>query len=547
MLISFKSSYMPRRKHRRSQSASSFAIVLVAFYCGGALAAESTIPYFYCDGSTSATLELANLSTKEQRVTPIVMIEGKFEHQLEPAVVGGLETVQVPLDGVLLGKHNAGEKITFNGRWGDGSRSNSLWGSVRLVTDGPSTVGSWVLSTDSEESLSIAGVEQRHSSASKQLQSLWWRPTDATEVYFVLTNVGKVATSIMVEVMYNGWDGNANPNVIELASGQSQLIDLNGLSNSSGYSSGAVRFTSNDAAILGTTIAVDEEHGYTLPLLMRAENDWADSRQARLDTVSMPIGPVDADSGFPAGTHFEPYIILANVTDKSIAVTPTIWLTDGRSLSLNEINVNSGATEELNIFEATADIMNWPANAKIAMTLRHDGRPSDLHADGIVVSAGVQPYWFSAYAPFFDGQAQDTFEMSPSFNLTGERQSAIAVRNTTETEQSYRYVINYSDENGESRSYISSDIKVTPNGQSMADIRKLRDNQIPDVNGKTLPLTIEFGHYVMFKHGDPQGLIYGNPNWDPLNGTCDGCTPEPEIHCDPIIEDSNRIRCEEEF
>src|SRR5262249_18518501 len=96
------------------------------------------------------------------------------------------------------------------GRWGDGSRSNSLLGNARLTPISPKDTSArafsaWTFIKDVEEGLALVTPFKIPADIiNTVIEGLWWLPFSHAQAYFALQNTSSVAIEVEMDLLSNG-------------------------------------------------------------------------------------------------------------------------------------------------------------------------------------------------------------------------------------------------------------------------------------------------------------------------------------------------------
>ncbi|MEM7206159.1 MAG: hypothetical protein AAF628_38250 [Planctomycetota bacterium] len=458
--------------------------------------------YFYVDVETRATLRLNNTDFLPDRVTVRLRLGGSLVVELGTVVVPASAHLDIPL--------GPGSGSGVGGRWGDGSRPGSVWGSIEIETR--SSWG-WIESSAPDKSL-VMGSEVGIMDPAMQLQSLWWKPTAATHVTFVVQNTSDESVQVRMESLHGGaWRAEAP---VTLAPHQARLLTL----PDAQATAGAVRWTaSNDRHVLqAMTLMVDEGAGFSEHFMARPPRPGG---HTLLHSAGVPVGPGDASLGFPVGPAFEPVLLLANPSEAVADVEVDLVDTAGARRT-STTRLDAGEVRILDL----GGISERPAHVGLSLRSSTGG----LVAEALSVSRNAPtPYQYSFYAPFEapPGVAvpAPTERSQPGvkwveFDLAEERNTLVILRNLSEDQQSARILFDY-ERSPEMGDYVAT-VTLAPYATRLVDIEKLRQSQLPDELGRMFAASADTG-FVLVKcdHGDVQVAM---PIFDPVRGTCvDGC------------------------
>jgi hypothetical protein len=162
---------------------------LVALLCAGSVAAQPApsvlqAPYWYVDDGTDSFLDIANGASAPRLVVPKLLLGGQTPLTLPHVVVPAGGTVRIPLQGAVAPYLSLAAQE--GAVWGDGTKARSRWGTALLKGEDLSGVSATATVEDATGSMS--SPFRTVGEAFANLESVWERPTEDTEVFFSLYN-----------------------------------------------------------------------------------------------------------------------------------------------------------------------------------------------------------------------------------------------------------------------------------------------------------------------------------------------------------------------
>ena len=129
--------------------------------------------------------------------------------------------------------------------------------------------------------------------------------------------------------------------------------------------------------------------------------------------------------------------------------------------------------------------------------------------------------------PMWDVYAQKSPTGGYPWRLEGSSSTIVYIKNAEEYSQHYYFQLRYPG------GIYSVGIKSIEGGQTIQyDLRRLRDEQVPDVNGMVIPLTANSGQVHWSKTGHEAGMLIGRSEQFDLgsgissNYACANCCPD---------------------
>jgi hypothetical protein len=476
-------------------------------------------PYWYVDRNTKAVLEITNNSETSRSVIPSLLVRGAEPISLDTVTIPSRATRRVSLNKALKSHVRLENDANRVVRWGDGSRIGSVWGSATLRGEMLGGVSSKVLTENPSESLAVHGGFYEY--GSKSVSSQWWLPTKNSVALFAVQNTsyGEVPLATLLYL-----DGRlvAGPQVT-LPAGASRLFDLRELIPKSMVKKlpevGMVRFVplADSSSLLGRTILFDDQKGFSIPLAMR---DLVAHTSATLQTAGAPFGRPDKRLRFSKGTRFTTQLLLTNTANKSIDVKVTL---DGRnaaggpaSWDLPVLGVSPLQSRVVDLDEVRTNSDSPIVDGYVGLRLTHTGSVLDLLAEAMTVDQTLR---YSLDNALYDNESVGTVYNAISFNLTGNKNTLLLIKNPSNSTLISGYRLNY-EKQGLMRAYKSQPIELMPYELRVVDLKTVRDSKVPDDDGQVLPADVEFGNANIFSN---RPIISGDPNYDSVAGISSSC------------------------
>lgn len=496
--------------------------------------------YWYVDSTTTSTLEIANHGEQTKVLDVVAYVRG-----VDPVSLGTIQvlpglTARLSLDASELGG-TAGPSPT-NGSvvapaaspkpWGTGARPRSSWGSLSVLGDMSGLTG-WILVQSPAESISTNPMMTGNDRGSSGLSAHWWMRTSNTDALYAVSNLGGRRATVVPSLNVGGRSLSGRPIVLEPT--QATLFVLSELAAEFGLtpsafgkngapSSGFVRFEAVEpnSVLTGHGTLVDETMGFSTPLPLHPIGRHA---ALELQSPGMPFGAADAATGFPPGTSFSPHLLVSNPHRGGCSFQVAIQgesLADGNWEEWPVLDKRLGSGESLVLdLRHTAIKSRLPvADGMIGVVVRQTFGTRAIQAD-LVVHDDTLTYSF--FDPLFDAARTSHGSVAISFDLTETKNTHFVIKNVSDESQSGLCRLQYAQADGTKGEYVLR-LVIAPQNLQVIDIRALRDQGVPDIIGRVLPIDVEHGNG--FLNGAP-ALIMGDPTFDVVTGTCLSCAPDP--------------------
>jgi hypothetical protein len=362
---------------------------------------------------------------------------------------------------------------------------------------------------------------------SSQLRGVWWLPTQKGEVLLALSNTSDSAVAVTARA-----DGQRPARggsiTVGLAPHETRLLnvqeDLFGKGHGAMSRLGGISVEHNGPAgtVLARGFAQESDSGYSLAV------QFADPQGAK----SSAYQGTGLRLGAAGGEELTPVAVAYNAGTEDATVTGRMPYTtrDGGTaeVSLPEVRLSPGESGEIDIAGA-AQAAGVPADVSAAgLEFEYSTAPGSVQMTALSVGAGGNQLF---RVPMWDVPAQRSATGGYPWRIEGNSSTFVYLKNTTDQPQDYTFQMSY-----EGGVYALGLKTIGPRQTIVLDVRALRNQQVPDVYGKTIPLTAKRGQVAWSVHG-PDGLamIGRSEQVDEVRGVsssyaCQYCCPNSFDH-----------------
>lgn len=472
--------------------------------------------YYSVNNNLNATLMVSNQGPRPLMVQPTLFsLDGQR-----------LDVAPVILDGNTVRAFDVREWVRIGGAsFREGSLQVSYTGKdvefggvVQLVNASRS------LSFDEELSEPAMGF---HSS---QLESVWWLPSNRCEVQLVVSNTTDAPLSVTVKV--DGERGrDRETEDLNLLPHETRVLDVRdfvGRRERALSEVGGISITHNGTpgAVLARGLIAEAEVGYSSVMEF---SDPQNAKSTQLDGAGLRVGKV-------AGEKLNPIAVARNAGDAPTTLTGHITYTTNSgstsNVTLPEVRLAGSEAKALDLAEAIR--RNGLSDAKaVGLEFAYTGTPGSVVMAAQSVSQSRDQVF---RLPIVDAQAQMSSTGFYPWSAEGNNRTVVYIKNTTDQAKKYTMQVGFA-----GGVYVVG-LKTIEAGQTVAyDIRALRDQQTPDEQGLTIPLTATGGQVIWSLEG-PSGLaLIGRAEQvDVARGlsstsSCQGCCQAGyfDSFCDP--------------
>jgi hypothetical protein len=457
-------------------------------------------PYWYLDQKTKAVLEITNNDATSRTVTPTLFVRGAEQVALDPVTVPAHATRRISLNKVLKSRVSFANEASPEARWGDGSRTGSIWGSATLQGELMTNVASKILTENPQESLAVHSGFYEY--GSRSLTSQWWLPTKNSVALFALQNTSYSEVRL-VTLLYLDGRAVAGPS-LNLPAGGSRLFDLRELVRKSIVKKlpevGMVQFMAagESASLFGKALLFDEQQGFSVPLAMR---DFLPYKGTSLELAGAPFGRPDKKLGFSKATRFTTQLLLTNTADKAIDVSVTL---DGKnaagvpiSWEMPALSISPLQSRVVDLNEVRIKSNSPIVDGHVGVRLKHTGSPIELSTEAVTVDRTLR---YSFDNALYDSESVAKVYNAISFNLIGNKNTLLLIKNVSNTSAKFGYRLNY-EKQDVMHSYKSKLSELKPYELKVVDLKSIRASRVPDEDGQVLPADVEFGNANIYSTG----------------------------------------------
>jgi len=181
----------------------------------------------------------------------------------------------------------------------------------------------------------------------------------------------------------------------------------------------------------------------------------------------------------------KPHMVLRNVSTDFVTATPTFLSPNGdsdQSVKLSSIKLAPSEVVEVDLDPLLKAASNRSDLDSVSVAVSNTGNAGSLI--GALYSLNTQT-GVTYDVPLRDSGPLRASTGSYPVRLDGDYTTVVAISNTTNEPGDFTMQINY-----DGGHYVTGIIHVAPGATETYDIRKLRDEQKPDVNGRPLPIDL---------------------------------------------------------
>ena len=397
-------------------------------------------------------------------------------------------------------------------------------GSIQLFHHGKDLVlGSQIYLTDESHSLSFdEKLTELGKPGSARLAGVWWLPSPKGGVKLVLSNTTNTKLSVSATIRGKA-PKREGGTTVEVRPHETKVLsierDLLGREQSAMSSFGAISIEHNGepGAVLARAMAHDASRGYSLPIQF---SDPATAKSNNLQGAGLRLGSAGRES-------LSPTLVIHNAGGTETTLNGRVPYTtaDGTpgEIILPPLQLSSGETEVIDI---ATYVKAHGVNGEVAaagLEFQYTGELGSVITSAFSISrSGNQVF----RVPLWDIAAQRSGTGGYPWYIEGDSSTVIYIKNVTDEIQKYRMYLKLT-----GGDYVFPLTTVAPHQTTVIDVRKLRDTQVPDVNGQTIPAGEKRGQIQWSLTGGVDRVVIGRSEQVDLvqgissNYACQNCCP----------------------
>jgi len=385
----------------------------------------------------------------------------------------------------------------------------------------------WILVENFSERLGTMSMFENPGDAiGTVLEGLWWTPYADAQLYFALQNTTQ--TAVTVEFALFDKSGQLAAKSLTIPGFGARLINAGEILGSQPLPElGSATFmynTSKPGAIVARGRLLQEKIGFSaswkLQEIATLTNNAPAPTKSELHAPAAYFGTLSRLS-HRGEAYLHPHLLLKNVSKRRITTVGTVYGKDAKGkvakLNIDPLILEPNFTVHIDLEQKRQKRKGPLADGPAGVRLIYDGTPTEVVAELLSVDeTGHVVFYDDVRSPFL---YQATMQSAISFNLEGDSQSFLIVKNTTDKPRQPRIILDYN----EGRDHYNVDAaEIPPQQNVIVDIEHIRNAKIPDINGYTLPSDVKFGGSVIFS--EPGAFVISDPTFVYGHTTAGGMT-----------------------
>ncbi|HEX7331819.1 MAG TPA: hypothetical protein VF290_09975 [Pyrinomonadaceae bacterium] len=397
-------------------------------------------------------------------------------------------------------------------------------GSIHLFHRGKDLVlGAQIYLTDETHSLSFdEKLTELRKPGSSRLAGVWWLPSPKGEVNLVLSNTTSTMLSVSTTIRGES-PKRESGTTVDVGPHETKVLnierDLFRREQGAMSSFGAISIEHNGASgtLLARAMALYVPRGFSLPIQF---TDPATAKSNNLQGAGLRLASIARES-------LSPTVVVHNAggTETTLNGRVPYAATGGSEgdVILPQVKLSPGETKVIDIaLYVKAHGVSSEVTAA-GLEFQYTGELGSVITSAFSVSrSGNQVF----RVPLWDIAAQRSGTGGYPWYIEGDSSTVIYIKNVTDETQNYRMYLKFS-----GGDYVFPLTSVAPHQTTVIDVRKLRDTQVPDVNGQTIPAGETRGQVQWSLTGGVDRVVIGRSEQVDLvqgissNYACQNCCP----------------------
>ena len=428
--------------------------------------------YYSIRGGLSATLMLNNKGPHSLEVQPTLFNLSGDRLEISPVTV----------------EANSFRMINLS-EWAALGGETFKEGSVQLFHLGRDLVlGAQIYLVDAEHSLSFdEKLVEIGVYGSTRLEGIWWMPSRKSEVSLVLSNTSGDPLSVIARLA-GAKHCQGDPRSLSLSPHETRVLDVRRDfpegedCAKSDVEAISLEHAGSKSALLARAMIQDAQKGYSFPVQF---SNPQGGKSQQYHGAGLRLGKV-------AGEQLTPIVVARNVGDTRTVLSGRVPYTTGAGalgvVSLHPIELHPGEMKLLDLQRVIRRSEDEQNIATAGLEFEYTTVPGSVVISAQSVSKRCDHMF---RVPLWDPLAQRSPTGGYPWYIEGDSSTTVYIKNITDHPQQYTAHILFS-----GGMYTAGTQTVQGRETVAFNLRQLRDNQVPDEEGRTIPLNVSRGQVM---------------------------------------------------
>jgi hypothetical protein len=356
-------------------------------------------------------------------------------------------------------------------------------GSIQLFHKGRDLIlGAQIYLTDEARSLSFEEKLSEITSGEgpTRQEAVWWLPSPRAGVRLALSNATDAPLSVTARFA-SARPGRQGSATLALGPYETRVINPSDYHSGWPHGLGAVTVEHAGGVLLARAMVEDAASGFSTAVQFTAP---AKGKSSRFEGAGLRLNG-------PAGERLDTVVVARNVGAEPVVVTGRVpyAAADGRTgvAEIAAVRLGPGELARVDVARALKQA-RVPARIESAgLAFEHKGAPGSVLMAAHSMSADGNHVY---RVPLWDPLGQRSPTGGYPWYVEGGSSTMVYLKNITEREQQYTANVLYDG------GVYSFGLRTVAPGQTVTlDLRALRDGQVPDARGNTIPADVSRGQF----------------------------------------------------
>jgi hypothetical protein len=380
-------------------------------------------------------------------------------------------------------------------------------GSIQVFHRGKDLVlGTQIYLIDETHSLSFdEKLTELGKPGSPRLEGVWWLPSPKGAISLVLSNTSdtilSVSTTIRGEAPKRETRKREANTTVDVAPHETKVLDIERdlLRKERGalpsFGAIAIEHTGGPRALLARGMAQDASRGYSLPIQFV---DPGAAKSNNLQGAGLRIGKAGKE-------YLSPKVVAHNASETETTLNGRVPYTTADGINgeiiLPQVQLGPGETEIIDVAQHVKTHGVAGHITAAGLEFQYTGELGSVITSAFSVSRSANQVF---RVPLWDIAAQRSATGGYPWYIEDGSSTTVYIKNVTDQPRQYRLYLMFA-----SGVYSHPLTTVAPGQTTALDVRALRDNQVPDVNGQTIPLGETRGQVQWSMTGGEDKVLIG--------------------------------------
>ena len=460
------------------------------------------LPYWRTDRGFYSKIYMRNVNVRRSMVVSVSLVTQNDTTKLSDMKIDPAQTISVDVAEVLLANSKP--------------RSTEGRAFIDFLAESPGAINAYAQIVNEQASIALSFPFQRESSIRGRLEAVAWAYDLNTDVYISIQNTSKNTVKAIPILLVGSHPVRLQEVKLHTMEATTLKLPTIDWSNEEEFprSFGVTIEQKNDqGGLIAQGWAINPIRGFSTGFSFspRAACNCGPGRKHNMYGTGVAIGP----SAMMRGAVFDPVLILRNVSDENMTITPFFSYMAGeipQQVKLPGLALAPGESAVRKLYQYQLDGIIPDSVSTGGIHLQYENEKGGLIAEmASVDSTG----FYTSQVPLVCG-GKNALHMS-YWRTDGDWDSILQIENISEHQTVAELTISYP-----GGLYVTE--RLLKAGElATISVKQLQQSQAPDSDGKLLPLSATIGGINIWSKDVNQALIINGMIINSVTGTCGFC------------------------